>query len=209
MPKFYPARFFEWVSSNIGARSKRIVELADPVDDQDAATKKYIDDRTVTRSVWLPASVFEATIGSPSYGVIRDEKDSFPYWALDDTAEEGVGTSFFIPNNVIGNITQQFWFTMAGANTSKTVKIYIYHTPIAEGELITKARESGNIVVPVPDTANEVDQNSIAVDSAAQAGKMRRVTFYRQAYYETDTAVGDLYFLGIRLSWTEKIMTNQ
>ena len=196
--------------TKIDMNSKAIESLPAPSADNDAVRKIYIDDKTVTRSIWLPASVFKIGYGSPTEGMTGPASyDKMPYWALDDTVREEVGTNWYCPANVTGNVKYEMFICMAGANVSKVVSLRFYWTHIAEGNQVDTARTEAGYVVSIPDTALELAIKSAEIASAGKTGKIWRVAAGRWSHQPADTAAGDLWFLGYRISWTEKIMNNQ
>lgn len=165
--------------------------------------KAYVDANgasTQTRSIWLPASGMGATLGSPS---LTDTDDTGAYWALDATADEGVGTVFLIPSDFSsGNITLYIYWASLTTNTGNIRWNIRRSIPAEEDELVLTANTNTSFTEAAIATANDLNISAGQAISGAAAGDAMALSVRRLGSDGADTLAGDVAFLGLRVDYT-------
>jgi len=160
------------------------------------------------RSLWVPASAYEPAQGAPTAGVTGDGWCQAPYWALDDSTNEGVGTSVLLPANIAANLSVQIYFCMDTA-IANDVRVISTLTPVAVGALLSTARTTSGDVLTVPGVAQTLAvTKDLVYTHVPRRGLFTRHAVWRYAAHANDTAAGDLWFLGARITWDEDILTD-
>lgn len=154
-----------------------------------------------TRSVWLAPGTFILSEGTPV--LVTGAIDTPPSWLLDDTTVESVISNIIIPKDyATGNITVKTYFKMASSNSGNVV-IHIRALSIADGADATGGGTSQEDTVAVPGTTGNIKIYTQSVTFATSgADDMFRVCCRRIGTSGSDTATGDMAFLGIKLEYT-------
>jgi len=160
------------------------------------------------RSLWVPASAYEISSGAPSAGVIGHLYGQAPYWALDDSLLEAVGTSVRLPASMSANLAIYIYFCMDTA-VAGVVRFLPTSTPIAAGESLTTLRAYTTRDATVPAVAQTLGITvAWSPDTAERAGVYQRHAVARYGNNAADTAAGDLFFLGALFTWDEDILAD-
>ncbi len=155
-----------------------------------------------TRSIWLPVSCWGAVLGSPVRSV--DSTDNTVAWLFDAAASEAISSEFFVvPKDFVAssNIDVIAYFAMVSA-TSGNVVIQTQSAFVTATESITGANDIGSVTVSVPGTADTLKSNTWSGVSGLTAGDIIKMRFIRLGNDASDTATGDLQFLGMEIQYT-------
>jgi len=166
----------------------------------ESVTKTEILNRT--RSIWLPASVWLVTEGSPT--LTFSSFDDASCWLFDAALLESVATTFIVPEDwSSGSMTVKCYFAMVSA-TSGNVILHMRELVTADGASITTGGDSSEETTSVPSTAKllKIYTFTGVVDTPAGAGRLVRMTIRRVGTGAGDTATGDLQFIGMKLEYT-------
>ncbi len=130
-------------------------------------------------------------------------------WAFDDTINEHVCAVFRMPDNYASDpVFKIDWYAAA---TAGDVVWCIEVAAISEGDAATPENKTGDAVNAVDDTVDGVTKRlnqanlALANDDGVAAGDLVMLVFYRDpedSSGQTDTLVGDAYFLGALLEYT-------
>lgn len=157
---------------------------------------------TLTRRLWIHPTRWMAETGSPTRSV--DATDHSVTWLLDAAATEVIMSEFEpLPADYdSGNLTFKSYWAMVSA-TSGNVVIDLQYKFIADTESITGITSIGNATVAVPGTADtlKVYTHSSSITGMAP-GDLMGFRFIRTGGDGSDTASGDLQFLGLEVSYT-------
>ena len=152
---------------------------------------------------FLEADRWQLVGGTPEKVAIGATSTTTQAWALDDTADERIGTNWYIPHGWVSNLTFTMVYAMAGANTTDDVLMQLELGAFADGEDITGAATTKSPLITVPDAANERDSAAFAVYAAGLAADdFIRLNLRRVGSSVADTAAGDLHFIGMKVAWT-------
>lgn len=155
-----------------------------------------------TRHIWLPApawhSVDPATLTNAGSNTIPRM-----VWKLDAASEEGLGTTFLLPEDYAsGNLTAKLYYGMESA-TSGNVVIRTQCLGPADGASYDAANDVDTTqTVGVPGTAELLDIHTITTTWAVTAGDMLIMFIRRLGADASDTATGDMDFFGVEIEYT-------
>jgi len=194
----------------IGGDETNMIEGVKDEDDMasDSATalstqqsiKAYVDAKTRTRSIWLPASAFDIATGTPA---LADQDDTIQVWDFDAASVEGISASFLVPADYAsGDITAYIYWYSAAVNTGDVVWIIRSGQYAGEGENISSAAFNDTATDTVENTVNKVALCPITLSGTAAAGKAKGIGIKRNASDGADTMTGDARFVGLRLDYT-------
>jgi len=119
---------------------------------------------------------------------------------LDDTSAEEVGANLFPSDWADGDITEvKVWYAMAGANTTKQVRLQLLLTLVTDGEAVATADKDVSESVSVPDAAVTTDVFSFALGGSIPYTKdsMIGLIVARDPAHGDDDAVGDIVIMGM------------
>jgi len=156
-----------------------------------------------TRSIWLPANMFQSAEGSPTLSAGTDA-DTPSAWLLDpDATVESVAGQFIVPEDYsTGNLTIKIYFAMVSA-TSGSVVLDTRIISVANNGSVVGAGTSQSDTISVPGTAGLLKiATRGATVSTGGAGEMVRVSVRRLGSNGSDGATGDMRFLGIKVEYT-------
>lgn len=146
-----------------------------------------------------PVSVVESSGAAPN-----------PAWyviALDDAADEGRQWNFKLPRFYGSAPVLKINYYMAGANTSKNVRLVCQVAAISDGDASATAKvfaTANGATIAVPDAAGTEDVASITLTNADSmtAGDRVMLLLYRDADHGNDDAAGDMIITGVELQFS-------
>ena len=168
-----------------------------------AAVKDYADSiatGTITRSFFIPATAMITTVGSPS---LTDTDDTTPYWSLDAAADEGVGTTLYVPADYdSGNITLYIHWASLTTNTGN-IRWSIRRSGFTtEDENVLSATTNTNFTEAAIATTNDLNISAGQAISGAAARDVMSISVRRLGTDAADTLTGDVGFLGLEVTYT-------
>lgn len=156
-----------------------------------------------TRSVWMPANIFQSAEGSPTLSA-GSNADTPSAWLLDDAAVvESVAGQVIIPEDwSSGAVTVKLYFAMVSA-TSGNVQVDSRILSVASNADALGAGTSSSDTIAVPGTAGLLKiATRGSTFTPGGAGEMVRVSVRRLGSNGSDTATGDMRFFGVKLEYT-------
>lgn len=165
-----------------------------PMGDLDAAVSN--------KKPFLSPMAFYHVLGSPSQGYVgAGGGHAAGSWQLDDSAIEYVGTTFEVPEFLSGSsISVRIWFAMESA-VSGAVLLVSSLDAIDDGENFAVTGGDATAAITVPGTAKYLDSYTFAESPTYTAGDLLRLRVGRSGSNGSDTATGDLHFLGVSLEF--------
>jgi len=162
-------------------------------------------DTVTTRSLWIPASQYEISRGTPSQNVIGDRYDKISYWAFDDSTEEGVCRSIVFPPSLTGSDIEAYVYFSMDTATEGNVYLGFTTTFIDEGGDLGKTRQTSYSTIEVPGVARTLGVLGPLAISVGNVIKrvpaLNRHAVWRFGPSENDTATGDCFFIGVLFTW--------
>lgn len=156
-----------------------------------------------TRSIWMPANIFQSAEGTPTLSA-GSNADTPSAWLLDDTAAvESVAGQVIIPEDWLsGAVTPKIYFAMVSA-TSGNIVVDSRILSVASNADVTAAGTSQSDTISVPGTAGLLKiATRGATFTPSNKGDIVRVSIRRLGSNGSDTATGDMRFLGVKLEYT-------
>lgn len=143
--------------------------------------------------VWLPASAFIATFGSPTSS---QRNNIWPTWLHPDGSQTVVGSSVRLPDGWKTFAIDAFWSNASAS--SGNFRVQMAHQMEPEGGSLLTSPVFSTVLV-VADGSTDVVQVTEFFTGVAVSGDVMAVRFDRFGGHADDTSTGSLRFVGARL----------
>lgn len=160
--------------------------------------------QTYTQELWIPAKLFDAGLGSPTYNPSGSWAAFFYAWQLHHGAQEGIGAFRELPMDYDGGpILVDILYQGGGAGTFRVDGQGIGILPgTPGGDLATSGSAVGSLTID--------SYNGFAISAAhftiaaTTAGAMLNMVIDRNGTHANDTSTNVMNFVAVRLRYTAR-----
>lgn len=153
-----------------------------------------------TLYTWVPAEQFSVGLNTPTFGTIGSWPNIAQTWKHQDAADTYITTNTIVPADwYSGNITLTAYYQGGGSGNFRLDTACAAVSPGTPGGSMLTYNGLGGVTV--------VSHNGLATADygatlAVSAGQMLNIFFARLGTNAADTSTNDLYFYGVKISYT-------
>lgn len=193
--------------ADFSMNTHKITGLGDPTANQDAATKKSVEDITVIRRISLPVTSFQTIAGGCTFSE-RERYDDYTGHVItldfDPTASERAQFNWGIPADWKEGTAITVYFVYYANATTGDIRwqFNTYHLKDGDSDPMGYTPSTVSATITVPITAYEIDVAQIGSFTPNNGDKIVSSEVLRVATHGVDTLTVDAQLLEVILEYT-------